>query len=162
MHAYSELYVEKAQIALGCMLQYAVYDLGEDLQAFYRQFLNSGNAYRFGKGEPKYTVGMSGIELAREVIYRITGEYIETDPSCIFDKTPEYWTGWAVVYYEWFSTIPFERIEQCVPVTEIRDMYHTYHEMDITRYIYEMDVRIEDRISALNCRMEDLISGDPE
>ena len=47
MHAYSELYLSKAQVALCNMLHFAVYDLNEDISSFYRDFLNSGIAERF-------------------------------------------------------------------------------------------------------------------
>ncbi|MCR5508828.1 MAG: hypothetical protein K6F34_09080 [Lachnospiraceae bacterium] len=148
MKAYSELYIEAAQRTLGYMLQYAVYDLRMDLTTFYRQFTGSRIAYGFGQGEPKYTVGMSGIELAREVIYLTTGEYIDTKPEYFMDKTPEYWAGWAVAYYEWFTATAFDRIDEVVPIAEIRDMYNPYHEADITKFVDEMDRRMAERSSA--------------
>ncbi len=145
MYAYSELYIEKAQAALGNMLHSAVYDIGMDLPEFYSHFLNSGIAEGFGSGEPRYTVGMSGIELAMEVMHSATGRYIEITPSCSFDRSPEYWTGWAVAYYEWCRAVPFDRINEFVPVDEIRDMYDPYHEADITKFMDEIDRRMERR-----------------
>ncbi len=38
MNAYSDIYVEKAQAALGNMLHYAVYDMGMELSEFYGHF----------------------------------------------------------------------------------------------------------------------------
>ncbi len=145
MNAYSELYVEKAQIALGDMLHYAVYDLRMEASRFYRMFLRSGIAERFGKGEPKLTVGMSGIELARDVVYEATSEYPDTKPNYVDDKTPEYWAGWAVAYYEWLTAMPFDRIEEIVPVTEIIEMYHPLHEADISKFVDAMNARMQDR-----------------
>ncbi|MCR5790855.1 MAG: helix-turn-helix transcriptional regulator [Lachnospiraceae bacterium] len=142
MYAYSDMYVEKAQSALGDMLHYAVYDMGMDLSEFYGHFLNSRIAYCFGLGDPKYTVGMSGIELAIEVMRSATNRYIETVPAYIMDKSPVYWSGWAVAYYEWYSNIPFERINEYVPIDEIRDMYNPYHEADITKFTDEIDRRM--------------------
>ena len=145
MYAYSDLYVEKAKSALGSMLHYAVYDMGMELSEFYSHFLNSRIAYCFGLGDPKYTVGMSGIELAMEVMYSVTGRYIETVPAYVMNRSPEYWSGWAVAYYEWWSNIPFERINEYVHIDEIRDMYNPYHEADITRFTDEIDRRINRR-----------------
>lgn len=145
MNAYSELYVEKAQVALGDMLHYAVYDLRMDVSRFYRMFLSSGIARSFGRGEPKYTVGMSGIELAQDVIHAVTGQYTDVEPRYTDGRTPEYWAGWAVAYYEWYTDTPFERIEEIVPVTEIIDMYHPLHEADIMKFVDSMDARIQDR-----------------
>ena len=145
MYAYSELYVEKAQIALGDMLHYAVYDLHMEASRFYKMFLNSGIARSFGRGEPKYTVGMSGVELAQDIVYAVTGEYPDVDPDYIDYKTSEYWAGWAVAYYEWWTAIPFERIEEVVPVTGIIEMYNPLHEADIMKFVDVMNARMQQR-----------------
>ncbi len=145
MHAYSELYVEKAQIALGDMRHYAVYDLRMEASRFYKMFLNSRIAHSFGRGEPKYTVGMSGVELAQVILHDATGVYPDAKPDYTDYKTPEYWAGWAVAYYEWYKDMPFERIEEIVPVSEIIDMYNPLHEADISKFVDAMDRRIKDR-----------------
>ena len=143
MYAYSDLYVEKAQSVLGNMLHYAVYDLGMELSEFYSHFLNSRIAYCFGLGDPKYVVGMSGIELAMEVMHSVTDQYVSIVSVYRMDKSSEYWSGWAVAYYEWYSNMPFDRINEYVPIDDIRDMYNPYHEADITKFIDEIDRRIE-------------------
>ena len=145
MNAYSDLYLSSAQIALGGMLDYAVYDLKWELGDFYRAFINSGIAHSFGTGEPKYTVGMSGIEIAQEVVRIATGRDVDTVASCPFERSPEYWAGWAVAYYEWCRCISFDRIDRSVPITEIVDMYHPYHEMDVTAFADELDRRLQER-----------------
>ncbi|MCR4690576.1 MAG: helix-turn-helix transcriptional regulator [Lachnospiraceae bacterium] len=114
-----------------------------DLSEFYSHFLHSKIADSFGVGEPKYTVGMSGIELAMEVMYSVTGRYMEITPSYSFDRSPEYWAGWAVAYYEWYRAIPFDRINEYVSIVEIREMYSPYHEADITKFMDVVDGRIE-------------------
>lgn len=145
MNAYSNLYISKAQVSLGTMLHYAVYDLKMDLGRFYSMFLSSGIADAFGSGDPKYTVGMSGIELARSVLHSVMGEYTDTAPNFYDNRTPEYWTGWALAYYEWCTDTPFVRIEQCVPITEILGMYHPYHEADISKFVDTMDRKMQER-----------------
>ncbi len=141
-HAYNELYLSNAQRALGDMLHYAVYDLKRDIGSFYREFISSGIAYRFGIGEPKYTVGMSGAEIAYDVIEKTSGEKIDLKPSYAPNRSPEYWAGWAVAYYEWFSNRPFAQIEEIVPITDILDMYYPYHEADIRKFVNEMNKRM--------------------
>ncbi len=142
-NAYSSLYIENAQKTLGGMLHYAVYDLKWDIDQFFRAFINSGIAHRFGTGEPKYTVGMSGPEVAMDVVYSVTGVYPDIMPSYYFDRTPEYWAGWAVAYYEWARDIPFDKIEEYVGINKIVEMYHPYHEADISKFVDIMDERIE-------------------
>ena len=144
-YAYNELYIEKAQCTMGNMLHYAVYDLDEDLTEFYRAFIRSGIAYCFGAGDVRYTVGMSGAEIAREVIARTRNMYVDTAPSYSPDRSSQYWAGWAVAYYEWCRNISFERIDEAVPIAKIVDMYSPYHEADITRFVDEMDRRIVER-----------------
>ena len=148
MYAYDSLYIEKAQVALGDMLHYAVYDLNEPLKGFYRAFIISGLAYRFGVGEPKYTVGMSGAEIACEVILRTRNKYVYAEPSYAPDRSPQYWAGWALAYYEWCRKVPFERIDEVVPIEEIVDMYSPYHEADVTRFVDEIDRRMQARREA--------------
>ena len=141
-HAYSELYISAAQRNMGDMMHYAVYDLEWGLSRYHKAFINSGIARRFGVGEPKFTVGMSGAELACEVVHAVTGRWLDIEPSYAPVRSPEYWTGWALAYYEWWSGTSFEQIERCIPIEEILDMYHPYHEADITKFVDEIDRRI--------------------
>ncbi len=145
MNAYSELYLEVAQTALGDMLHYAVHDLKMDLSRFYRMFIQSGIAEAFGMGDPKYIAGMSGYELAREVLHSATGEYEYTVPDYTDHRTGEYWAGWAVAYYEWYTDTPFDRIDQYVPIARIVEMYEPYHEADITRFVEAVDQKMQSR-----------------
>ena len=48
--AYSELYLSDASLALGSMLESAVYLFGVDLSAFWRLLLNSHVSDDFGHG----------------------------------------------------------------------------------------------------------------
>ena len=50
------------------MVEYAVLDLGFDPDEFFGYFISSGIAEMFGGGNPKYIVGMSGVELAETVL----------------------------------------------------------------------------------------------
>ncbi len=145
MNAYNHMYLSDAQSNMGAMLDHAVYDLKWDLDEFYRAFINSGIARRFGDGDPRYIAGMSGIELAQEIVRIIRGEMVDVIPSCPFDRSPEYWAGWAVAYYQWNSGSTFERVEAVVPITEIADMYQPFHEADISKFVDELDRRISDR-----------------
>ena len=140
--AYSELYISHAQTAMGSMLDYAVCDLKWELNEFYTAFINSGVSYRFGIGDPKYIAGMSGIEIARDVIMRVTGRYEDRESGCRTGRSAEYWTGWSLAYYEWYRDIPFEKIERTVPVTQVVEMYNPYHEADISKFVAEIDKRI--------------------
>ena len=130
IHSYDEIYMPKAQTALAQMLRYAVEDLQIELNEFWDMFLISGVADLFGKGDFRFLVGMSGIEGAREVVWRLTGEWTQEEPTFRLEKDPIYWTGWILAWYQWYSGQSFRRISEFLTPDQVRDMYSPYHEMD--------------------------------
>ena len=130
IHSYDEIYMPKAQTALAQMLRYAVEDLHIELNEFWDMFLISGVADLFGKGDFRFLVGMSGIEGAREVVWRLTGEWTQEEPTFRLEKDPVYWTGWILAWYQWYSGQSFRRISEFLTPDQVRDMYSPYHEMD--------------------------------
>ena len=139
IHAYDKLYLEKARAALARMLDFAVYDLRYDIAVFFDLFISSGVATLFEQGDVNTLVGKSGVELAYEVIERsgLTAERIK--PGYAMDRSEEYWTGWALAWYQWETGMPFSMIVRYVPIKEIQRMYHPYHEMDIRQFADHMD-----------------------
>lgn len=59
------------------------------------------------------------------------------------DKSPEYWTGWALAYYQWYRGVRFSRIQKAVSVTEVYGMYETMHEADIMKFVTVMDEKLK-------------------
>ena len=105
MHAYPETYLNDAMNNLGNMFDYGLVDLHYDPERFYEQFLTSGVAKQFEQGNPKYVAGLSGPELAIEVIYRTEDHRPTQMPSEEIDKSPEYWAG-SVSYTHLILSIP--------------------------------------------------------
>ena len=66
--AYDESYLNKAQKTLAAMMDFAVNDLKYEPDEFILLFIQSGIAAEFGRGNPKYIAGKSGVELAYEVV----------------------------------------------------------------------------------------------
>lgn len=130
LHSYDELYVAKAQTALAQMLRYAVEDMHLELNEFWDRFLISGVADLFGKGDYRFLVGKSGVETAWEVMWRVTGEWPKEQPSFSLEKSPTYWTGWILAWYQWYSGQSFRRISEFLSPEQVREMYNPYHEMD--------------------------------
>lgn len=60
------------------------------------------------------------------------------------DKSPEYWIGWALAYYQWVSGRSFRSITDLVSMEDLYLMYPVYHEMDIERLVEEIDARFLD------------------
>ncbi len=137
--AYDKLYVEKAAVALGRMLDYACYDLSFSLAGFWELFLVSGYADRFGAGEPGLLAGRSGVELARLVLEKVGIPDMVTAPRPTVGRSAEYWTGWALAHYQWETGRAFRDITSVAPIEEIRLLYSAYHEMDIRQFYDKMD-----------------------
>ena len=140
MNAYDESYVAGAQARLGAAFDTATRLLGLELGGFYRLFLDSPLSRRFGAGDPAIVAGSSGVELALRLA--VAGEPPSTHlRSCAppASASREYWTGWALAFYQWASGIAFESIEKRVPVTQVRELYAPYHEMDVRQFCDRMD-----------------------
>ena len=105
IHAYDKVYLDKARIALGRMLDFAVYDLKYDICEFFELFITTGVAGQFGKGDFTLIAGMSGVELAYEVLERSNVEFKRIKPNYAANRSEEYWTGWALAYYQWETAI---------------------------------------------------------
>lgn len=139
IHAYDKVYLEKARASLGRMLDFAVYDLKLGLVEFFELFITSGVAEQFGMGDYSLIAGMSGVELAYLVLEK-SGQNVERiRPHYSVDRSEEYWTGWALAYYQWETGRSFHEIIGYVPIMDIKALYSPYHEMDIRQFRDKMD-----------------------
>ena len=137
--AYDKVYLEKARTVLARMLDFAVYDLKYNITQFFELFIQSGVAERFGKGDFSILAGKSGVEVAYEVLDKmnINIEYVE--PRYTMERSAEYWTGWALAYYQWETSLSFEEIVEYIPIHYVRALYSPYHEMDIRHFVDKMN-----------------------
>ena len=152
-HAYNELYLDDSMKNLGDMVDYAVRDCGYDADEFFELFITSGIATNFEKGNPKYLVGMSGVEMARAVLRAVgvTTEFPE--PSYPEGYGREYWAGWILAYYQWLKKMRFEDIiSEGLPVSKICDMY-ILHEADESKFVEEADMILERHKSARKSKL---------
>lgn len=165
IRAYDKLYIDHSRVTFASMLDYAVNDLEYELSEFYKLFLKSGIAEKFGSGSPYVTVGKSGIELAHSVLSANGIEYIFKEPVPTFGRSEEYWTGWALAYYQWHTGLSFRQIEKYVPIDRVISLYHPYHEMDISHFVRKMnelyseaksDTNLKIRRTRLNFSQNDL------
>lgn len=138
-NAYDKVYLEKARTALGRMLDFAVYDLKYDIEDFFELFISSGTAERFENGDFRLIAGMSGVELAYEVLEKAGVSFQRIKPKYTVNRSEEYWTGWALAYYQWETGLRFEEIVRYVPIKDIQALYSPYHEMDIRQFVDKMN-----------------------
>ena len=153
IHAYDKVYLEKARTALGRMLDFAVYDLKYAVGDFWGLFLTSGIAKRFGEGDFQLLVGMSGVELAYKVLECSGIENERIKPMYASNRSEEYWTGWALAYYQWETDMSFAEMNLYVPIKEVLGMYHPFHEMDIRQFVDAMNVLYKERKKETNLKI---------
>ena len=127
-YAYDEKYVEDAMNNLAEMVDYAVNACRIEIDDFWETFLVSGYAELFGKGVPKYVCGLSGTELAMEVLSKMTGLKDFPDARTEYYPGPEYWSGWILAYYQWYSGRRFQDIYEFIKMRDLLKMYATLHE----------------------------------
>lgn len=159
MHAYSEDYLLTAQRILGDMLDYAVNEYEFDPDEFYKMFLVSDVSRQFQEGNPTYIAGKNGCEIVKEVI-RSAGLIMEEIPDEMYlDKSPEYWVGWALVYYQWYTARPFMKIYKVVTIEDLLKMYSVYHEMDIMKFVEAINEKWDQYYTETNLKRLRKIAG---
>lgn len=152
IRAYDESYVDVAQNILGHAVDFAVCTLNIGPDVFGDAFVVSDVSKQFAVGNPRYVAGMNGPEMARLVLDQIHIDYTDTEDIMFLDKSPEYWAGWALAYYQWYSAKSFMDIISIVPLSKIISLYPVYHEMDIAQFADKMDSLLEETDCATNLK----------
>ena len=159
IHAYDKLYLEKARTSLAVMMDFAVQDLGQDLSDFFALFIVSGLANLFESGDVTIIAGRSGVELTYEVYERIGMPKERKKYDFREKRSKEYWTGWALAYYQWYTAQSFTDIIRYVSINDIRRMYNPYHEMDILQFVDHMNDMIRSMKTDTNLKILRLRAG---
>jgi len=120
-----------------------------DIDKFFEMFLVSNVSRQFEIGNPTYVAGKTGCELVKEVI-RDSGLVMEEYPDEMYlDKSPEYWSGWALAYYQWYRAHRFSYLQQYgLTIQRILSMYPTLHEADLSKFVTVADEIIAKEKSA--------------
>ena len=137
--AYSELYLGDASLAMGAMLESAVYLFEIELGKFWQLFLASHVSDDFGHGLSGTVSGKSGWELAAEILDDAGVSFPRRKPQAVVGRSREFWAGWALAQYQWRTGLSFAEIEAYAPLSEILLMYSPYHEMDVEHLFAALD-----------------------
>ena len=143
-HAYQEIYLSKAQSVLGDAFDYAVNSCKLDGDAFIKMFIASSVSKKIENGEPAYVAGKSGIEIVMEIVSETTDKELNAEHQESIGRSKEYWIGWSVAYYQWYSGRKFGDIFKVLSFEDLQNMYYTLHEADITKFADIVDERIKD------------------
>ena len=159
IRAYDETYLPRAQNILGHAIDFAVMSLDLDPDTFGNALPHSQASKQFASGNPKYVAGMNGCDLARIVLSEINTPFTDTEDAMYMDKSPEYWSGWALAYYQWYSGRSFMDILSAVTLSEIIRMYPVYHEMDIQQFVDRMEEILKEAYPATRLKTRRVTSG---
>ncbi len=144
IHAYQEIYLSNAQSILGDAFDYAVNACNIPGSDFTKLFAASSISKRMENGEPAYLAGKSGIEIIMEVIAETTGKELQIIPQERFERSKEYWIGWAVAYYQWYSGRKYSDIFKVITFDDLQNMYYTLHEADVSKFVDIVNQRMKD------------------
>lgn len=159
IHAYQEIYLNKSQQVLGDAFDYAInfcHIFGDD---FVKLFLVSSISKKIEEGDVNYILGKSGIDIVLEIVKETTGKVIEAKSIESIYRSKEYWIGWAIGYYQWYSDRKFFEIFQAVSFNDLENMYYSLHEADISKFVEIFNQRIKDVFSETKLKHFRLISG---
>ena len=152
IRAYREIYLSNAQSVLGDAFDYAINTCHIPGDDFVKLFCGSSLSRRMENGEPSLLSGKSGIEIAIEVIAETTGKHLETEPQERIERSAEYWIGWAVAYYQWYSARRYGDIFKALSFVDLQKMYYTLHEADITKFVDIAEERIKEHFKDTNLK----------
>lgn len=142
MHAYPETYLNSAMSAMGDAFDYAVNDCKIVGSEFAKIFAASTACKRMEKGEVNYLAGKSGIEIVIESVLEVTGKELDITPHERYERTAEYWCGWAICYYQWWSSRKYADIFRAVSFDEILSLYPTLPEASEEKFAEVIDNKI--------------------
>ena len=150
--AYQEIYLNRAQSALGDAFDYAINTCDIAGDEFLKLFTASSISKRMEQGEPAYLAGKSGIEIVVEIIAETKNLELIIEPREHFGRSKEYWIGWAVAYYQWRSSRKYNEIFKLLTFEELQKMYITLHEADITKFADIVDSLMKEYFTETNLK----------
>ena len=114
MHAYDEQYLDDAMKCLGEAMDYAVNSCNIKMDDFLDLFIATGIARQFAVGSPKYISSLSGTELTMRILTFSNVDIDFPNPQIEYEYSKEYWCGWILAYYQWYTGRAFKDIKKYV------------------------------------------------
>jgi len=128
IHAYSELYLNDAMTNLAELFNY-VLD-AESLDELFFLFIKKGYASEFGKGNVYF------LNMPPHVLYSmITDQKAPQAPMVELGRSPQYWCGFVLAYYQWYTGLSFKKIQDKLPPSKIIVLYHPLHEASLEKFV---------------------------
>ena len=159
MRAYPETYLNRAMSIMGDAFDYAINDCKIDGAEFIKVFAASTICKKIENGEASYLSGKSGIEIVIECIYETTGKELAVEPSEKFSRSAQYWCGWAVCYYQWYSSRKYADIFKAVSFEDLLGLYPTLHEASVEKFASVLDEKVRAAYPETNLKRTRTIYG---
>lgn len=159
-HGYDESYLGDFRCNMGNMFEYVSLDCGIDLDVFFHALLTSGVARRIETGDPRYLAGLSGFELAGMVLSASglrTGELPR--PSLREGRSPEYWCGWIMAYYQWLRAERFCDLERAGLVPSVVLGMYLLHEAPEEKFAAAADAFLSKARGGRRTRLQAIRRG---
>lgn len=145
-HAYAEEYLDDAMRNLGEAFDYAVNACKIDMEEFMQYFITGKYAEQFGNGNPKIISGMSGTELTINIILEAGKNIDFPESQTIYDYSAEYWCGWILAYYQWYTARSFKNIYDYISMAEVYKLYPILHEAPEDKFVGTVNAIISGKI----------------
>ena len=139
---YSETQLNRFMDKMGDAFDYAINDCKIDGSEFVKMFVASTACKKIENGETSYISGKSGIEIAIECVYEITGKKLAVEPSGKLSCSAQFWCGWAVCYYQCLSSRKYADIFKAVSYEDMLGFYQTLHEASVEKIASVINERI--------------------
>jgi hypothetical protein len=128
IRAYNEIYLDDAMQTLAEMFSYV--PNAKQADVLFQYFVMSGIAYQFGRGNPRY------INMPPQVLFEeVTRKKIPMIQPYSYGRSPEYWCGFVLAYYQWYTGLSFEQIGRRLPPSRIIAMYNPLHEASMEKFV---------------------------
>ncbi|MBQ7940135.1 MAG: helix-turn-helix transcriptional regulator [Clostridia bacterium] len=159
IRAYDNQYLDDAMKCLGEAMDYAANRCKMDMDVFLELFIGTGYAEQFAAGVPKYVSGTSGTELVIDVLTK-TGMDMEYPQAEVdYDYSPQYWCGWILAYYQWYTGRSFKEIREHITMQEIEKLYPTLHEASEKKFVDTVNRIIRKKNPPTRLQAQRKISG---
>ena len=135
IHAYDNQYLDDAMRCLGEAMDYATNSCQVNMDSFLELFIGSGYAEQFAAGVPKYVSGVSGTELVMDVLTKSGTDMDFPQAQIDYEYSPQYWCGWILAYYQWYTGRSFKEIAKHITMQEIEKLYPTLHEASVEKFV---------------------------
>lgn len=106
-----------------------------DLDVFITNLFFSKILKEIEGANPKYTTGISGVELALIVINKMGLNPCDQDLDYSKTDIVAYWTGSMLAYFQYVTQIPFSTILSLIKMNEISSLYYPLHEASEDKFV---------------------------